>query len=422
MGTILKIAFRNTLRHKRRTFLTAIIISMGLFIFIWFDSLLSGMDRNSIENMVNLTESSIKVYSSDYDRDRNALPLKYGISDYKRLESFLLNLKGVTGVTPRTSFLGEMTSGPQALHVVGTVIDPVKDKSVFTTSKYIVKGRYFSANSVTEILLGVKLAEDMKVNVGDTVTLRSQTRFEANNAVDFEVAGLIDCPHPAVNEGGAYITYQAADPFLDIGGIYPEADIHADWKKGESSDDYLTQLKVLKNQIKQSFPDAAPYTFNDLQGAFLALLKQKGTSGNIMSLLILLIAAIGIVNSVLMSVYERIREVGVLKAMGIKPGEILRMFMYEGIIIGLIGSLFGLLLAFITNIWMVTAGMDMSSMLKGVSSSSMGMPVSTVFYGQWNPGTFIGMFIFGMIISVAAAYVPARKAAKMPATDCLHFV
>lgn len=422
MGTIFKIAFRNTMRHKRRTFLTAIIITMGLFIFIWFDSLLSGMDRNSIENMVNLTESSIKVYSADYDQDRNALPLKYGISNYSQIESFLLNTKGVTGVTPRTSFLGELTSGPKALHVIGTIIDPVKDKTVFTTSKYIAKGRYFSTNSVTEILLGVKLADDMKVNVGDTITLRSQTKFEANNAVDFEVVGLINSPHPAVNESGAYITYQAAEPFLDIGGIYPEADIHVDWKKGESADDYLTKLKALKNQIKQNFPGVASYTFNDLQGGFLALLKQKGTSGNIMSFLILLIAAIGIVNSVLMSVYERIREVGVLKAMGIKPAEILRMFMYEGIIIGLIGSLLGLLLAFITNVWMVTVGMDWSGMMKGASTTSMGMPVSMVFYGQWNPGTFIGMFLFGMIISIAASYVPARKAAKMQATDCLHFV
>ncbi len=420
MGAIFKIAFRNIMRNKRRTFLTAIIISVGLFVYIWFDSLITGIDRSAIENMINLTESSLKVYSPDYDKDKNAFPLKYGITNFSKIESFLLNTKDVTGVTSRTSFLGELLSGPKALHVIGNVIDPIKDKTVFTTAQFIRKGRYFSTNSTTEILLGKKLADDLNLNVGDAVTLRSMTKFEANNAVDFEVVGLINSSHPAVNEGGAYITYQAAEPFLDLGGIYPEADIHVNWEKGESVQSYLKKLQVVKDKIKQRFPEVASYTFNDLSGGFLALLKQKGTSGAIMTFLILLIAAIGIVNSVLMSVYERIREVGVLKAMGIKPGEIMRMFMYEGVLIGFIGSTIGIILGFLTNILMVNVGMDMTGYMKGISSSSM--PVSAVFYGQWNPGTFIGMFVFGMIISVLAAYVPSRKAALMHATECLHFV
>ncbi len=420
MGSIFKIAARNIWRHKRRTFLTAIIISAGLLVYISMDSLMTGINRSAIENLINLTESSFKIYTSAYDLNKNALPLKYGVTNYNEIESFLKNDKLVSGVTPRTSFLGELISGPLSLNVIGSVIDPEKDKTVFTTSQFIQEGRYFSTNSTTEILLGKKLADDLKLKVGDIVTFQSSTKFEANNAVDFEIVGLLNTPDPNVNSGSAYITYQAANEFLDLGGLYTEADVRIDWKKGLSAEKYLSVIQGVMGQLKQRFPEVKAYNFNELAGGFLALLKQKSASIGIMSLLILLIAAIGIVNSVLMSVYERIREVGVLKAMGIRKGEIMRMFMYEGVLIGFIGSIIGVVLAFLANLWLIYVGYDVTSMMKNISTQ--GIPMSYVFFGQWNPGTFVGMFIFGIIISVIASYVPARKAALMHATECLHFV
>jgi ABC-type lipoprotein release transport system permease subunit len=416
---ILKIAFRNILRHKRRTFLSAITIAFGLMLFILFDSLLSGIDRSSMENMVNLTDGSLKIYSKEYAAEKMAYPLKYGINNINSLTDYAKTLPEVTGVTSRISFLTEIINGDRSLRTVGSVIQPDTDPKVFTLSKYIVAGRFFSRDNTQEVILGKKLAGDLGVGVGDTVLLNTRTRFEANNAVDFEVVGLLETPAPFINESGIFITFQAANQFLDVRDFVTEFVIHVPWGKMEDINAYVGRINRLGEKITLQFPELNVNTFYDINSAFIEMMAGKRKGQSMITFFILLIGAVGIVNTVLMSVYERIREVGVLRALGIQPNEIRRMFLYEGILVGLVGGLMGILAGFLVNIWFVNSGMDLSAMMKNVDSSQM--PISGVFYGQWNIRTFFIAILLGMIISALAAVVPARKAAKITPTQCLKF-
>lgn len=216
MGSIFKISLRSILRQKRRTFLTAIIIAIGFAIYLFFDSLFTGIDRNAVENMINLTESSVKIYSKAYDADKGALPLKYGISNYRDLESTVINLPGVTGITRRTQFIGELSDYQKSLHVLGFVVDPEKDTRVFTLTNYINQGRYFSDKNANEIIIGKKLADDLNLKLGDTAVLKASTKYEAQNAVDFTIVGLINSSDPTLNENGVVITFEAANIFLEL--------------------------------------------------------------------------------------------------------------------------------------------------------------------------------------------------------------
>jgi putative ABC transport system permease protein len=416
---IFKIAFRNILRHKRRTLISAITIAFGLMLFILFDSLLSGIDRTSMENMVNLTDGSLKIYAKEYAAEKLAYPLKYGIGDVNSLRDYAKNLPEVSGVTPRIAFLTEIINGDRSLRTVGTVIGPDSDPKVFTLPKYIHTGRFFSRDNAQEVILGKKLAEDLGVKAGDTVLINTRTRFETNNALDFQVVGLLETPAPYINESGIYITFQAANQFLDIQDLVTEFDIHVPWGKTEDVDAYVKRINVLREKIGIRFPELTVNTFYDINSAFIEMMAGKRKGQSLVTFFILLIGAVGIVNTVLMSVYERIREVGVLRALGIQPGEIRRMFLYEGILIGLVGGLMGILGGFLVNLWMVNSGMDLTYMMKNIDSSQM--PISGVFYGQWNIKTFFVAIVLGMIISALAAIVPARKAAKITPTQCLKF-
>jgi putative ABC transport system permease protein len=416
---ILKIAFRNILRHKRRTLLSAITIAFGLMLFILFDSLLSGIDRSSMENMVNLTDGSLKIYSKGYAAEKMAYPLKYGIDDIGSLRRYVKTLPEVSGVTPRIAFLTEIINGERSLRTVGSVIQPDTDPKVFTLPKYINAGRFFSKGNMQEVILGKKLAGDLGVGVGDTVLLNTRTRFEANNAVDFEVVGLLETPAPFINESGIFITFQAANQFLDVQDLVTELDIHVPWSKTEDINVYLQQINTLRNKINARFPSLNVNTFHDINSAFIEMMAGKRKAQSMLTFFILLIGAVGIVNTILMSVYERIREVGVLRALGIQPHEIRRMFLYEGVLIGLVGGLMGIVASFLVNIWMVNAGMDFTFMMKNIDSSQM--PISGVFYGQWNIQTFFVALFLGTVISALAAIVPARKAAKITPIQCLKF-
>jgi putative ABC transport system permease protein len=132
MGTILTIALRNIGRHKRRTILSAVTIAAGLVVFILMDSTLSGIDRMSIDNMINLTTGVLKIQTVQYEKEKNTFPLTYGINgSLAGLEAALGRDKRVTHATRRTQFLGQLSNYEETVPVVATVIDPAADTLVF---------------------------------------------------------------------------------------------------------------------------------------------------------------------------------------------------------------------------------------------------------------------------------------------------
>jgi putative ABC transport system permease protein len=422
MNTIVQIALRNVVRHKRRALITAITMMAGIGVFIAVDSLMNGMDRLSVDNMINLSESSVKVFTSAYYADRKALPLDDAIPDPTALAGTISEDPRVSAITRRTEFLARLGNYRDSVPVVGTVVDPVTDPKVFSLTDYI-SGSYFSSSAQTggspdrRIILGAELARKLGVTVGDTVVLSAATRYEASNADDFTLIGLLSTSDPVLNQSTIFITYAAADDFLDLGGLATELDVRMVHRVNLS--DTAADAASLAAAIKKQNPDLAPYSFDQLAQGFLTLLKQKRAGSILIIFIILLIAAVGIMNTVLMSVYERIREVGVLKAMGFRSREVVWMFILEGLFVGLLGSLMGAALGGILDALLVFIGFPLDKMAGSLGS---GIPFWGRLYGEWNPGAMIFAVIFGVVIALIAAVIPARKAAKMTATDALHFV
>ncbi len=188
MLMLIKIAFRNLMRHKRRTILTGVIISFGLWIFIFMDSVMSGLDRGSIDNMINLTTSAVKIHSAKYDEEKESFPLKYGLRNIDEIKSGLRTHERVKSIAPRTQFLGELSNYEESIPVIGTVVDPREDTTVFTLTQYL-DGEYFSQDHEREIILGKDLARDMGLKPGDNITLYALTKYESHNADDFKIVG-----------------------------------------------------------------------------------------------------------------------------------------------------------------------------------------------------------------------------------------
>jgi putative ABC transport system permease protein len=417
--TLIKIAFRNLMRHKRRTLLTGIVITVGLALYIFMDSVMSGLDRGSIDNMINLTTSAVKIHTKAYDEDRESFPLKYGLEDIQKIQKVLHADDRISGIAPRTLFLGELSNYDKSMPVLGTVIDPENDKTVFTLTEYLV-GEYFSPENEREIILGKDLAKDLKVKPGDYITLYALTKFESHNADDFKIVGLFNTTDPNLNKTGVYITYSGANEFLELETTVTELNVQL--KHRINFDDLFKDMQNIQESIRNKFPALKTYTFEELGAGVLELVRQKKLWGAFMTLIFLLIAAVGIVNSVLMSVYERIREVGVLRALGLEGRDIMKMFMCEGIIIGFIGSLVGVLLGASIVLVLTTYGYPLDKIYGDMYVDTTGFPMWGTIYGEWNIPVIIACFFFGMITSFVASIPPARKAATMQINQALRFV
>ncbi len=419
MKTLIAIAFRNLMRHKRRTILTGIIISVGLWLYIFMDSVMAGLDRGSIDNMINLTTSAIKIHTEKYDDEKESFPLKYGLQNVDELTLWLKNDNRVSAVAPRTQFIGELSNYEESIPVIGSVVDPVSDKEVFTLTEYL-DGNYFSSESTREIILGKELAKDLNVTHGDFITLYALTKYESRNADDFKIVGTFNTTDPNLNKNGVFISFTAANQFLDLENTVTE--INVQLKHRINFNDLLADMKEVRASFSSQYPHLVTYTFAELGAGILELVRQKKIWGVFMTLVLLLIAAVGIVNSVLMSVYERIREVGVLRAMGFEGSEIMKMFIFEGAMIGFLGSLVGILLGIATVVVLTTYGYPLEKIYGDMYVDTSGFPMWGTIYGEWNIPLIIGSFLFGLITSILASIPPAKKAAQMEVTQAIRFI
>ncbi len=420
MGTIFKIALRNVLRNKRRTILTGLTIMFGIMFFIFMDSVMQGMDRGSIQNIINYSDSSLKIQTEQYNKEADAMPLKYGIKRIDEIEKFFKQQKYVEGVTHRTRFMAEVSGYDNSVKVIGMAVDPQKDGKVFYLKDLISNKTFFTGDGTGQVIIGKKLAEDLGVGVGDTLVVAANTKYASQNAEDLEIVGIMNSSDPVMNASTVIISYAEANQLLDLENLVTEINVRVKWDKGMPNERYLERIDNIKAAFMKKFKGYSIITFREIAAPLFALIKQKMAAGYIFLFLMLLIGLVGIVNSVLISVYERIREVGVLKALGFRPKEITRMFMFEGLLIGVVGSFMGLIAGALIDILLIYKGYNLEAMSKGVDAT--GFPMWGVIYGQWNPAAFVWLFFVGVITAVIAARIPAKKAAKMSVTRCLRFV
>jgi ABC-type lipoprotein release transport system permease subunit len=414
---IVKVALRNILRHKRRTLLSAATIAAGALVFMFLDSIMSGLDKGMIANMVDLSTGSLKIQTREYFEKKKSSPLNHGLENRDQIAAFCLADRRVRGVTCRTLFLGQLSNYSETMPVSGTVIDAATDSAVFALHRYL-EGEYFGADNNRQIILGKKLAADLGVAVGDNITLYALTRYDSRNADEFKIVGLLNTTDPALNFSSVYITNTAAEEFLDLGGLVTELDVSLASRPDLRG--FVSQLQELQASVKNRFPSLVASTFLELGAGILEMSRTRKAFGAVFLLVILLIAAVGIFNTVFMSVYERIREIGVLRAHGLRPGQLSGMFLLEGSITGLIGSALGLALGCLLNLYLVTWGYPLDKIAGEAHTSEL--PFYGTAYGQWNPEMIATVFCAGIVVATVAAVLPALRAAKIQVTQALRFV
>jgi putative ABC transport system permease protein len=154
---------------------------------------------------------------------------------------------------------------------------------------------------------------------------------------------------------------------------------------------------------------------------YIAMSSQDKVSTYIMVALLFILAVIGISNSMLMAVFERTKEIGMLRALGMKDADVLKLFLIESGLIGLIGSLIGIALGILINFYMVYYGIDYTEIMKQANMKDIGYRVVGIYKSAWNWGTIIASGFIASFVAAAASFFPARKAVKMNIVDTLRF-
>ncbi len=402
---LIRLALRNMMRRKNRTFLTAAVISAAILVYLSLDSHLASMDEISYDNILNFSSSHIQLTTEAYWKDKDEFPLEHLMTPGEDLLEAVSRTEGFKALSPRLDFVARLNDGIDELPVIARGIEPAKEKEVFLVEEYFVEGGFFEEEG---IVMGAELASLMNLAAGDYVTLIFRTRHEHFNTIDAEITGLLHTPNPEVNENIVYVPLEAARRALDTENMVSHIMVRlSDRKLAARAVSYISEQ--LNEEIK-----ATPW--HELEA--VAVNQAKNAGNNLILLIILLIAGLGIINSVILSALERVHETGMMKAMGLEEKDLVKLFVTESAAIAVIGAAAGCLMGAIAIMFLRRYGIDYTTFFGDLSQ--YGIPMIGPIYGAWSPKSFILVFVFSVSVAVISSIFPSRWAARKEPVEALQ--
>lgn len=397
---MLKIAFRNIFRQKRRSILTALSMFGGFVMAAFFIGWSDGM-YNGIINMFTRNQSGhIQVHNKEY-LDRPSLYKT--INNIPELEKVLGDSPGVVDWAPRLYTAGLASVGEKSAGIKIVGVDPVREVRATRFDKKVVEGRVFGEKAANEAILGKGLAKLLKAKLNGEVVIVSQAADGSIANDKYTIVGILDSGDEIRDRMGFYIPLAAAQElFVMEGRIHEMALIvnHLDDVEPVTGD--LTAV------LKKKAPELAVEPWQVFARSFYIAMKADKEGMWIMLVVVVLVVAVGVLNTVLMSVLERQREYGVLKAVGTKPGQIVKMVLLEVNILAIFCIILGILAGLGINYYTSVEGFTLPEPI------SYGGMKFQVMKGEVN---FRSFFIPTLTVLFAATLVSIFPALKAAHTD-----
>jgi putative ABC transport system permease protein len=412
MGNLFKIATRNLLRYKRRTLLTASLIAIGVVFVLVFISVSGSFKNMMIGQITDSMIGHLQVHRKGYVASIETLPLNLNLKAgaIARLESILDKESGIEAYSPRIKFGGMFSNYTETSSIRLTAVYPGKE---FRTSPLLPTRVMDGSKELKpgDILIPELLARGMKVKAGDMVVIVATNQDGSVNGKQFTVSGILQ----SVTGPGGRDGYMHMDDAREILRI-----------EGEEISEYAIRLKDFgKLQAISEKLDRVLSTERNPQGKpifelhtwerlspFFNIARMIDVMTFFIKLMLIAIVLTSIMNVMIMAVYERIREIGTIAAIGTAPGKILNMFVIEGFCLGVVGAIIGtiagIVIIFILNLSKITF--------------NFGQQVGLILRANVNPVDILFLSATVIIVSVVASLQPAFKASRMEPIKALRHV
>ena len=412
MGKLFKIAVRNLMRYKRRTFLTASLITIGVIFVLVFISVSGSFKAMMISQITDSMLGHIQIHKKGYVAAIDNLPLNLNLRPQAvaKLEDILNNDADVEAYSPRIKFGGMFSNFVETTNIRLNGVYPDRE---FKTNP-LLASRISAGKTTIEkggILIPVLLSKGMGVKIGDTVVIVTTNKDGSVNGKQFTVSGILES---ATGPGGrdGYVHIEDAQELLRMTEMeISEVSIRLkDFDRLHAAD--LKIQNLLAGELnQQGKPIFEIHTWEKLS-PFYHLSRMIDLMTFFIKLMLIAIVLISIMNVMIMAVYERIREIGTIAAIGTPPKKILSMFVIEGFCLGIfgtvIGNIFGAVIIYIINASKITFDFAMHQGL--------------ILSANIKASDIISISVIVIIVSVIASLQPAFKASRMEPITALRHV
>ncbi len=403
---LLKIAWRNIWRNTRRSIIVLSSVVVGVIAIIFMDALTNGFVRQMLFNQIEINVGHIQIHESGFRDNKN---IKNYIHNNAKVESALNSTAGVQHSSQRVISFGLLSSASNSSGVYIYGVHPEDEKKVSIVDESIKKGEYLSGGE-REVIIGDKLAEKLSVDIGDKV-VGMANRIDGSIGSDvFRVKGIFTTSNSEFDGSYIYTNIKSIQNMLDLGDkVYEYAIVVDNYKNApEIADEIRSKLSS----------DYEVLSYRDILPLLILQVDLTKESMWVVNLIIGLALIFGIINTMLMTVYERIREFGVLMSIGMKNGRIFLMITLEAFIIGIIGTILGMVIGSLIVYPLSITGIDLSIFAEGLTSLGTG----SIIYPSFNLSGIITTLIMIPFITVLGAIYPAYKALKLEPVSAIRYV
>jgi putative ABC transport system permease protein len=430
------IAIRNIWRNKRRTFLTMSAIAIAALVIVFMFSLIEGMKYDQVNTVIRFTTGHVRIRNAEYQRNELLNPLQYNINNYKHVLEILRGLKQVDMLSPRISFGARFGVEKDKYGVYEKEFDAMGLGVDFSTEVkfedldvYLTPGSRLPGQN--EILLTVGLAQDLAAGIGDRFDLfTAQTMGGVGfNSKNVRVSGIVQFPVANLNKNLFLMPISDVSTLLrmDTGGRSPALEILIILK---NPNDIQARAALIADTLNKAgvesmveYPDKpVPRDYNGLlvtpwteASNWYTWLQLADISYNFIALFFFIMGTTVIINTTMMIIYERMREIGTVSAMGMSGGQIVRLFFMEAFFTSVIASGVGVLLgmALVTAIGKI----DLTQTFEGLDFN-----FANIITLRLDLKSTLFTFVYSVAVASLISLIPSSRASRIDPVEALRSV
>jgi putative ABC transport system permease protein len=403
--------------------MTAIAVATMSIVILF--SVLEGMRSDLVYNLTTFYTGEVQIRHSEYGTYEHLNPLHLSVDDVPRRLEILEATEGVATAVPRLTVSGAVFRDDERTPLQAVGVDFHREAAYSAISDYIVAGdaetvtegarasSVASAPRITPVIVGRGVPERLGADLGDQFTLVVRTATRGTNAMTFRIAAVADFPVAMLNEGVFWAPLERIQRLARMPDQVGEILVKLDPSTGSAAAT-ASVTDALRDALRDTQPDLEVRHFSDISTTY-SFIEMATTMYNIIALFFFVLASTVIVNTTMMVIFERRREIGTLEAMGMHGRELLRMFLSEAVILGVLGAAAGLVLGVAVVLVLGRTGIDFGASMEGVD-----MEVSSVLRPVLNLRSTAVVFVFSVIVSSITSYFPTRRITRIEPVAALR--
>ena len=399
-----RLAWRNLFRNTRRTLLTCTLITSSLMVIILVDGMVLGMVEVMVGGITHTLEGEAQVNRKGF---RENLEPELRLIKPDPITEALKNDERVSGFAPRVMVGGMIASTYNTSGGLIYGVDYRAEQQVSKLKQALIQGSYLTG-AKREILIGKLLAELLEVDLGDRIII-SAARVGTSDITQelFRVQGIFEFGPEEMDENFAFVNLEVAQAMLGMEGQLHQIAI----RFNDPEDAKDSKLPTLVN-LREAEVEALGWL--DLQPSVGGMIEMSNYASTIVGAVLFVLTSLGVINSMFMSIYERIYEFGVAKAIGTTPGQIISLVLFEAFFLALIACFLGIVLAYGASSYFEAHGVPMGRM------EVAGVLLDGNLYTKVEAYQFVVFPVYVTLLTLAAAIYPAIFASRIVPSQALQ--